>query len=123
MQARELFNYQQRNVIQTTRSLHLAVETGVARVNARQQAIISNQSAVKATQSGFEVGTRNLVEVLLAQRALYQARRDYSNALYDYIIQMTRLREAAGMLTPADIERIDDYLKTSEMVRRSDYGL
>src|SRR5690606_6942638 len=90
MQAEELYNAQQRNVIQSTRSLHLAVETGVARVKAREQAIISNQSAVRATQSGFEVGTRNLVEVLLAQRALYQARRDYSNALYDYIIQTIR---------------------------------
>ncbi|MDO3380879.1 TolC family outer membrane protein [Gilvimarinus algae] len=123
MQADEEFNFQQRNVIQNTRSLHLAVETGVARVKARKQAIVSNESAVKATQSGFEVGTRNLVEVLLAQRSLYQARRDYSNALYDYIIQMTRLRESAGMLTPADVERIDDFLKDGTMVRRSDYGL
>tara|TARA_R110000850_G_scaffold6139_29_gene24311 strand:+ start:1450 stop:2886 length:1437 start_codon:yes stop_codon:yes gene_type:complete len=123
MQAREQFNLLQRNVIQDTRSLHLAVETGVARVKARYQAIISNQSAVKATQSGFEVGTRNLVEVLLAQRSLYQAQRDYSNALYDYIIQNTRLRESAGMLTPADVQRIDDFLKQDQMVRRSDYGL
>lgn len=123
MQAEELFNAQQRNVIQDTRSLHLAVETGVAQVKARAQAIISNESAVRATQSGFEVGTRNLVEVLLAQRALYQARRDYSNALYDYIIQTIRLRQAAGILTPADIERIDQYLRDSETVRRSDYGL
>jgi len=123
MQAEELFNAQQRNVIQNTRSLHLSVETGVAQVKARAQAIISNESAVRATQSGFEVGTRNLVEVLLAQRSLYQARRDYSNALYDYIIQTIRLQEAAGMLTPADIERIDQYLLESAVVRRSDYGL
>lgn len=123
MQADENFNLQQRNVIQNTRSLHLAVETGVARVKARKQAIISNESAVKATQSGFEVGTRNLVEVLLAQRSLYQARRDYSNALYDYIIQLTRLREAAGMLTPADIDRIDNFLLQDQMVRRSDYDI
>lgn len=123
MQAREQFNLLQRNVIQSTRSLHLSVETGVARVKARYQAIISNQSAVKATQSGFEVGTRNLVEVLLAQRSLYQAQRDYSNALYDYIIQNTRLRQSAGMLTPADLERIDNFLVQGQEVRRSDYGL
>lgn len=123
MEADENFNFQQRNVIQNTRSLHLAVETGVARVKARKQAIISNESAVKATQSGFEVGTRNLVEVLLAQRSLYQARRDYSNALYDYIIQLIRLREAAGMLTPADIERIDGFLIDTRKVHRSDYDV
>ncbi|MDO3387880.1 TolC family outer membrane protein [Gilvimarinus sp. SDUM040013] len=123
MQADENFNFQQRNVIQNTRSLHLAVETGVARVKARKQAIVSNESAVRATQSGFEVGTRNLVEVLLAQRSLYQARRDYSNALYDYIIQQTRLRETAGMLTPADVERINNFLINGKMVRRSDYGI
>jgi outer membrane protein len=123
MQTREQYNLLQRNVIQDTRSLHLSVETGVARVKARYQAIISNQSAVKATQSGFEVGTRNLVEVLLAQRSLYQAQRDYSNALYDYIIQNTRLRQAAGILTPADLERIDSFLQQDKIVRRSDYGL
>src|SRR5690606_10844109 len=120
-QAYELYNATQRSVIQNARALHLSVETGVAQVQARKQAIISSQSALEATQSGYEVGTRNLVEVLQAQRQLYQARRNYTTALYDYVINTIRLREVAGMLTPADVEAIDQWLDTQAPVSRSEY--
>jgi outer membrane protein len=120
-QAQELYNSTQRNVIQNTRALHLSVETDVANVQARKQAIVSNQSALEATQSGYEVGTRNLVEVLLAQRNLYQARRNYSDALYTYVINTIKLREVAGMLTPADVQEIDKWLLDDALVSRSQY--
>jgi len=120
-QAQENYNKTQRDVIQGARASHLSVETGVARVQARKQAIISSQSALEATQSGYEVGTRNLVEVLLAQRNLYQARRNYSDALYDYVIDTIKLREVAGMLTPADVQEIDKWLMKDKSVNRSQY--
>jgi outer membrane protein len=120
-QAQELYNSTQRNTIQATRSLHLSVETDVANVQARKQAIVSSQSALEATQSGYEVGTRNLVEVLLAQRTLYQARRNYSDALYTYVIDTIKLREVAGMLTPADVQEIDKWLLDDALVSRSQY--
>lgn len=120
-QYQELYNSTQRNVIQNARSLHLTMETDVARVQARKQAIISNQSALEATKSGYEVGTRNLVEVLLAQRNLYQARRDYSAALFDYVIDSFKLREVAGMLTPADVQAIDKWLEDNSLVTRAKY--
>jgi outer membrane protein len=120
-QAQELYNSTQRSVIQGTRALHLSVETDVASVQARKQAIVSSQSALEATQSGYEVGTRNLVEVLLAQRNLYQARRNYSDALFDYVIDTIKLREVAGMLTPADVQEIDKWLLDDALVSRSKY--
>ncbi|MES2675041.1 MAG: TolC family outer membrane protein [Pseudomonadota bacterium] len=121
LQAQEQFNSTQRSTIQNTRGLHLTVETDVARIQARKQAVISNQSALDATQSGYDVGTRNLVEVLLAQRNLYQARRDYSDALFDYIINSVKLREVAGMLTPADVQEIDKWLQIGSDVSRNKY--
>lgn len=121
LEAQELFHSTERSTIQNTRALHLTVETDVARVQARKQAVISNQSALDATQSGYEVGTRNLVEALLAQRNLYQARRNYSDALFDYVINTVRLREAAGMLTPADVQEIDKWLQIGSDVSRSKY--
>lgn len=120
LQARAEMNRAQRNVVQSARSLHLSVEIGVSQVRAREQAIVSAESALEATQSGYEVGTRNLVEVLLAQRAVYQAQRDYYNALYDYVIDSFQLREVAGMLTPADVQRIDASLNAVDPVRRSE---
>jgi len=122
LQAQELSYLAQRDTIQQARSLHLSVVTNVARVNARHQAIISSQSALDATQAGYEVGTRNLVDVLNVQRNLYQAKRNYSNALYDYIIAQIRLKEVAGNLTPADIEQINKHLNKNSLVSRSAYG-
>ena len=121
LQAQEQYNSTQRNTIQNARSLHLSVETDVARVAARKQATVSNQSALEATQAGYEVGTRNLVEVLQAQSKLYQARRDYSNALYDYVIDTIKLREVAGMLTPADVQEVDKWLQAGAAVSRAKY--
>jgi len=121
LQAQEEFNSAQRSTIQDARALHLTVETDVARTAARKQATVSNQSALEATQAGYEVGTRNLVEVLQAQSKLYQARRDYSNALYDYVINTIRLREVAGLLTPADIQEVDKWLQTGAPVSRANY--
>lgn len=121
LQAQEQYNSTERGTIQNARALHLSVETDVARVTARKQATVSNQSALEATKAGYEVGTRNLVEVLLAQRNLYQARRDYSNALYDYVIDTIKLREVAGMLTPADMQEVDKWLQEGAPVSRVKY--
>ncbi len=121
LQAQEQYNSTQRSTIQNARSLHLSVETDVARIAARKQATVSNQSALEATQAGYEVGTRNLVEVLQAQSKLYQARRDYSNALYDYVIDTIKLREVAGMLTPADVQEVDKWLQAGASVSRAKY--
>ena len=120
-QAQELYNSTQRNVIQSARSLHLLVETDVASVQARKQAIVSGQSALDATQSGYEVGTRNLVEVLISQRNLYEARRNYSDALFDYVIDSVKLREVAGMLTPANVQEVDKWLMDDAPISRSQY--
>jgi outer membrane protein len=78
----------------------------VARVAARKQSIISSQSALDATNAGYEVGTRNIVDVLNAQNTLFGAKRDYANARYDYINNMLRLKQQAGLLSPEDVNRL-----------------
>lgn len=87
---------QRRQVVQDTRNLHRAVNTDVEQVQARRQAIISNQSSLEATEIGYQVGTRNIVDVLNAQRQLYAAVRDYNNSRYDYILDTLRLKQAAA---------------------------
>lgn len=117
-QTREEYLQTQRDVIQQTRSLHLAVVTGAASVKARAQAITSSQSALDATQAGYEVGTRDLVDVLNAQRNLYRAQRDYSAALYAYVIFTLQLKEAAGTLQPNDVLELSNWLDASKTVNR-----
>ncbi|MGH8462622.1 MAG: TolC family outer membrane protein, partial [Pseudomonas sp.] len=100
-----------RQVVENTRNLHRAVNTDVEQVSARKQSIISNQSALEATEIGYQVGTRNIVDVLDAQRQLYTSVRDYNNTRYDYILDNLRLKQAAGTLSPQDLTDLSRYLK------------
>ena len=107
-----------RNIIQASRSLHQLVLTNTARVKARKQSITSADSALQATQAGYEVGTRNIVDVLVAQRSVYQARRSYANARYDYILSMMRLKEVAGQLAPDDIYQLNGWLDSQLVIAK-----
>ncbi len=110
VQAEENHINTQRNTVQNARSLHLLVLTNTARVKARNQTIISAKSALEATQAGYEAGTRTIVDVLVVQRNLYQARRNYANSRYDYIASLLKLKEVAGQLSPEDIYQLNAWL-------------
>jgi len=116
VQARELYLQTQRDTVQNARSRHLDVLTTAATVKARQQAITSSRSALEATQAGYDVGTRDLVDVLNAQRNLYSAQRDYYNALYSYVVATLQLKQAAGVLVAADIGELNQWLDKSRAV-------
>ncbi len=107
LNARETRINLMRNTVTDTRSLHMTVVNDVARVNARRLSIVSSQSALDATTAGYEVGTRNVVDVLNAQNTLFSAKRDYANARYDYVNNLLRLKQQAGLLSPEDIYRLD----------------
>ncbi|WP_445360997.1 TolC family outer membrane protein [Microbulbifer sp. EKSA005] len=117
-QAQDLSVLTERDTIQTTRTLHRAVVTDVSRVSAREQAVVSAKSALDATQAGYEVGTRNIVDVLLAQRTLFQSQTDYANSLYDYILNSLSLKQAAGLLSPKDLQDLDMMLNPASNVSR-----
>ncbi len=75
-----------------------------------KQAVVSNETLVEATEAGFEVGTRTTVDVVAAQRELFRARRDYSRARYDYILDTLRLKRASSTLATADVAKISAWL-------------
>ncbi|MBQ0732067.1 MAG: TolC family outer membrane protein [Oleispira antarctica] len=102
---------QQRTVKNNIRSLYRKVQTDVLTVKARNRATVSSQSALEATETGYQVGTRNIVEVLNAQRNVFSAQRDYANARYDYIINLLNLKFFAGSLDEADIQALNAWLK------------
>lgn len=108
-----------RNTVQAARSLYQLVLTNTARVKARAQSIISADSALQATQAGYEVGTRNIVDVLVAQRTVFQARRNFANARYDYILSMMGLKEVAGQLSPDDVYELNAWLDPQLVINKA----
>ncbi len=93
------------------RDAYLGVLSEISRVKALEQAVASSRTALEATEAGFDVGTRTIVDVLNSQFALYNSITNFRQARYDYILNMMRLKEAAGNLQVQDLERLDRWLK------------
>ena len=107
-----------RQVVESTRNLFTTINTDVARVKARRRGIESSQSALDATQTGYEVGTRNIVDVLLAQQRLYLSQFQYASARYQYIRDTLRLKQAAGILNPDDLYGLNKYIDKDLVITR-----
>jgi outer membrane protein len=82
----------------------------ISRVKALNQAVKSTLSAKEAIDAGFQVGTRTSVDVLNAERRVFEARRDLAFSRYDYIINRLDLKQAAGTLSEDDIEQVNSWL-------------
>ncbi len=117
-QAQENYDLVQRTVVENTRSLYTAIITDVARVRARLRGIESSEAAVDATQTGYEVGTRNIVDVLLAQQRLYLSQFQYASARYRYIRDTLFLKQIVGSLSPDDIYALNEYIVGRETIDR-----
>ncbi|MES0874552.1 TolC family outer membrane protein [Sinimarinibacterium sp. HSW-8] len=109
-QRRSELDAQERLVERNTRDAYQGVVTGAARVKAFKQAVVSSRTALQASETGLEVGTRTAVDVLNAQQQLYAAERDYLRSRYDYLLAVLRLKAATGRLTDADLREIDRLL-------------
>lgn len=96
-----------RNVAWQARQAYLGVVSGIARVNALQQALKSSESLLEASKLGQEVGVRTSLDVLNAQQQLYSTRRDLYQAQYNYLVSHLRLKAAAGNLQEGDLERVN----------------
>jgi len=102
---------QQRAAVRQTNNAYRAVIAGIEQVGAFGQAMISAEAALEATQAGFEVGTRTIVDVLIAQQRYFSAQRDNSLARHTYIVDHLRLKAAAGLLEEEDLQKVNTILK------------
>jgi len=102
----------ERSVVSNVRQAYRGILTQISQVIALQQSVISNKSALDATQAAFEVGTRTIVDVLNAQSDLLRARSDLSKAKYDYIIESFKLKRYVGLLTVEDVNIVNSWLQT-----------
>ena len=106
----DVLERERRRAQRETRGAYLGVDSGISRVRALEQAVRSSETAAEAIEAGFQVGTRTSVDVLDAQRELFRARRDLSEARYGYILDVLRLKRAAGTLSEDDLQLISIWL-------------
>lgn len=99
-----------RTTMLTTRQAFLGVISGISKVIADKQAVVSNTSALEATQAGYTVGTQTIVDVLTQQSNLFQAQLTLVQDQYNYIISTLQLKQAAGTLSADDLAVINCWL-------------
>jgi outer membrane protein len=103
-----------RQTVQSVRSSFNNVKASISTIRALEQSVVSADSALKATEAGFDVGTRTIVDVLDSTRNLFDARRNLAGARYDFIQSVVTLKQAAGTLTSEDIAMINKGLKPAD---------
>ena len=107
----DILEQDRRSVVRNTRSAYNAIEAGISSVEAQKQAVLSAQKALEATQAGFEVGTRTIVDVLISQQNLFQAQSDYSQARHAFVINQLTLKDSAGTLDVKDLQAANALLQ------------
>ncbi|WP_299491192.1 outer membrane channel protein TolC [uncultured Shewanella sp.] len=110
--ASEVLEETHRSVVQDVRSYFNNVNASISSIRAYEQSVISSQSALEATQAGFEVGTRTIVDVLNSTSTLYSSKSELSTARYNYINSVLALKQAAGTLNEKDLALINRGLTT-----------
>ncbi|ELB2776141.1 efflux RND transporter outer membrane protein VpoC [Vibrio parahaemolyticus] len=112
--ASEDLEAQYRSVVKDVRAQNNNINASIGALKAYEQSVVSARSALEATEAGFDVGTRTIVDVLDATRRLYDANKNLSDARYNYILSVLQLRQAVGTLSEQDILDVDAGLKPAK---------
>ncbi len=99
-----------RQIQRQARNAYHATMGGLTEVAARKQALKSAQTALDATQTGLEVGTRTIVDVLINQQQLFSAQRDYARARNNFVVNGLLLRQSAGDIHADDLSTVNALL-------------
>ena len=100
-----------RAAVLAARQAFLGVTSGISQVNALQAAMESAGISLESTQLGLKVGVRTQVDVLNAQQAFFNARRDLVLARYATLLSGLRLQAAVGDLQDDDLQPINALLR------------
>lgn len=109
--ASEAAEYEYRTVVTNANNNFNNVQAAISSVRAYKQTETSAQSALDATQAGYDVGTRTISDVLDATQNLYSAKESLSSARFNYIMSRLQLLYTQGDLTLHDIEQVNSGLK------------
>ncbi|MGJ8514213.1 TolC family outer membrane protein [Carnimonas bestiolae] len=114
---------QLRRTVQNISSFFAQSNNNVLSVEAQKRAVVSNRASLKATQDGYEAGTRTILDVLNSQNSYYASLQAYSSARYDYVLNMLQLRQNAGILDVGTLQTLNGWLvKDNSPVRLDGKG-
>ncbi|HWG66353.1 MAG TPA: TolC family outer membrane protein [Rhodanobacteraceae bacterium] len=110
-QSNDVLEQNRRTVVSNTRNAFNAIEAGISSVEAQKAAVESAKTALDATQAGYQIGTRTIVDLLIAQQNYFQAQSGYSQARHAFVVNQLNLDYAAGTLSVKDLEAVNALLQ------------
>ncbi len=110
--AKDAVEQASRSTVQQARDAYLGVITGIANVRALHQALTSSETAYKATEAGYKVGTQTEVDVLNSLSALVLAKTNFATSRYGYVNSVIQLQYAAGTLDRNIVQTVNGWLTT-----------
>ena len=108
------FQNTRRTVTKQARTFYLAAKTNIAKIKARQQAFNSSQLYLASMQDGYDEGLRSIIDVLDAQESLYRSELHYKDSRYQYVLDLVRLKQVSGQLSPETILSLNAWLAPTE---------
>ncbi|OZB76718.1 MAG: hypothetical protein B7X29_09400 [Halothiobacillus sp. 13-55-115] len=99
-----------RTVQQGTANDYRGVITSISEITAYGQSVESARTSLAATEAGYQVGTRTIVDVLNAQIQVFSAMANFLNARYSYLTNYLKLKADTGQLSLDDIKAVNAQL-------------
>lgn len=94
------------------------VVTSAQKIDALTKAVDSSEHLVKATKASVKGGEKTNLDALVADRALFVARRDLAQAKYTYLIAYLQLQQLGGSLTVDEFNKVAEFFGQHKVVRR-----
>ena len=101
----------ERSVVQQVRSLHTALRTSELNISSLKSAVESSKDALEATKVGYELNSRNLIDLLQAERNYSESINNLSQASYAFIVTSLQYKQAIGNLVPGDVVELNKQFK------------
>lgn len=109
--AREVLEQRRRRVVRETLAQFDAVQLGAAQLDSTRSAVEAAGRALAATQTGQELGTRSMTDLLLAIQNQAAAQGAYSQARHQYVLARLQLRQAAGAIDETHLAAVNALLQ------------
>ena len=101
----------ERGIVQQIRTLHTALRTSELNISSLKSAVESSKDALEATKLGYELNSRNLIDLLQAEKNYSESINNLSQATYGFIVTSLQYKQAIGNLVPGDVVELNKQFK------------
>lgn len=94
---------------QEVRRWHQALDTSRQQIQALVQLDLAVQASLAGKNTEYELGLRDLSDILDAEKLVFSAQRSWANARLDLVLNQLRLKKASGLLSSDDLSQLDQW--------------